>query len=162
NKDTSVILSFINIAAKYRFIFIEEDSPWSVEAFYLERDSEKIKAMTNRLMRELFLIEEEARNNKLDDGSAITKYFGTGETLRLAKELQHEWLDARNHLETSADRLLRTETKAGGWELAVDDWLSALESFRASSEEINSIVTIQSLENPKKSFLPRSKPLQFE
>ena len=52
--------------------------PQSVDAFYMERNAEVVKSMTKQLMRELVLIEEEARSARLDD-------FGTGDALETAR-----------------------------------------------------------------------------
>ena len=62
NNDTSTILGLVNVAAKYRFIFIERDSLLSVESFMFEPDSAKIQNKVRQLVRELLLIEEESRN----------------------------------------------------------------------------------------------------
>lgn len=153
NDDTSTILGFINVAAKYRFIFIERDSSLSVESFIFEPDPVKIQNNVRRLVRELLLIEEEARNLKLDQVAAISIYFGGDSThLAAAKSLQDKWFDARGKLMASAERMLAVRPASVEFNAISTEWLTTLRSFRQTSDEINSIVTVQALENLKKSF----------
>jgi hypothetical protein len=156
NNDTSTILGFINVAAKYRFIFIERDSTLSVESFSLEPDPVMIKNKVRQLVRELLLIEEESRNLKLDQVSAISLYFG-GDSARLAvvKSLQGKWLSARQNLMAAAEKMLNTPFNSSEFSSNNSEWLTTLKSFRLTSDEINSTVTVQSLENLKKSFSSR-------
>jgi hypothetical protein len=153
NNATSTILGFINVSAKYRFIFIERDSSLSVESFLLEHEPAKIQYKIRQLIRELLLLEEEARNLKLDQVAAISQYFGGDkEHLAAAKSLQDRWYEARGRLMASAEKMLGLPPTAADYSVASKEWLSTLQSFRETSEEINSTVTVQALENLKKSF----------
>lgn len=154
NNDTSTILGFINVSAKYRFVFVERDSPLSVESFMLEPEPTKLQDKVRQLIRELLLIEEEARNLKLDQVAAISTYFGGDkEHLTAAKSLQDKWFDARGKLMASAEKMLSLLPTTAEFSSVSKEWLVTLESFRETSEKINSTVTAQALENLKKSFL---------
>ena len=152
NDNTSVILGFINTAAKYRFIFIEEESPLSVKSFYLEPVPANVKSKVRQLMRELMLIEDEARHLKLDQAAAISIYFGSGDDLKTVKQLQARWFTARQGLVASAEKILGTDPASVDFGVANEEWLATLRSFRDTSDEINSTVTMRALENLKKSF----------
>jgi TIR domain len=155
NNDTSTILGFINVAAKYRFIFIERDSQLSVESFIFEPDPSKIQNKVRQLIRELLLIEEDSRNLKLDQVAAISMYFGGDPAhLATAKSLQDQWFGARGKLMVSAERILAVAPASAEFGAANAEWLATLKSFRQTSEGINSMVTVQALENLKKSFTP--------
>jgi hypothetical protein len=154
DSDTSTILGFINVAAKYRFIFIERDSPLSVESFVFEHDVAKLQNKVRQLVRELLLIEEESRNLKLDQIAAISMYFGGDSShLATAKSLQEKWFDARGKLMASAEKLLSVPSASAEFPAANAEWLATLRSFRLTSDEINSTVAVQALENLKKSFV---------
>jgi hypothetical protein len=156
NADTTVILGFINVAAKYRFIFIERDSPLSVESFSIVPTDSDLKNKVRRLTRELLLIEEEARSIGLDQPAAIYKYFGSDQQcLGVVNKLQLKWYEHRQKLMTSAERVLRTDPDTADFKAAREEWLKTLSLFRDGSEEINSIVTTQALENLKKSFVAK-------
>jgi hypothetical protein len=156
NNDTSVILGLINVAAKYRFIFIERESLLSVESFMFEPEPVKIQNKVRQLVRELLLIEEESRNLKLDQVAAISAYYGGDEQhLEGAKGMQDRWYVARHALMDAAEKILGVAPASPGFLAANQEWLTVLKSFRQTSEELNSIVTVQALENLKKSFLLR-------
>jgi hypothetical protein len=159
NNDTSTILGFINVAAKYRFIFIERDSLLSVESFMFEPDPVKIQNKVRQLIRELLLIEEESRNLKLDQVAAIAMYFGGDPAhLATAKSLQDKWVEARGKLMTSAEKILGVHPASTAFSATNTAWLATLKSFRQTSDEINSIVTVQALDNLKNSFTSASSP----
>ena len=163
NTDTSIILGFINVAAKYRFIFIEKESKLSVESFMFEPDPVNIQNKVRQLIRELLLIEDESRNLELDQVTAIKAYFGDDQAhLAAAKSLQDKWLAARARIMASAQKVLATIPTSIEFTSVKKDWFSALESFRTTSQEINSSVTIQALENLKKSFAPINSVLTTE
>ena len=95
NNDTSTILGFINVAAKYRFIFIEKDSELSVESFMFEPDPAKIQNKVRELIRELLLIEEEFAI------SSSTKWPQSGCTSEVT-QLTSQW---QSPFRTSGSRL---------------------------------------------------------
>ena len=159
NNDTSTILGFINVAAKYRFIFIERDSLLSVESFVFEPDAANIQNKVRQLIRELLLIEEETRNLKLDQVAAISMYFGGDSAhLAMAKSFQDKWFEVRGKLMASAEKILSVPPASAEFTNANGEWLATLQSFRQVSEEINSVVTVRALENLKKSFTSASLP----
>jgi hypothetical protein len=159
NNGTSTILGFINVAAKYRFIFIERDSLLSVESFMFEPDSSKIQNKVRQLIRELLLIEEESRNLKLDQVAAISMYFGGDQPhLATAKSLQDKWFEARSKLMASAETILSVLPASVDFPAANEEWVATLKSFRLTSDEVNSVVTVQALENLKKSFAISRQP----
>ena len=150
---TSCILGFINVAAKYRFIFVEPDSALSVDSFILEHEAAKTQYKVRQLVRELLLIEEEARALKLDQVAAIRQYFGAdSEHLQLAKKLQDQWFDARSQLMASAEKILGTDLASPSFPAAAEQWIATLRAFRETSGQINSTVTVKALENLKESF----------
>jgi TIR domain-containing protein len=154
NNDTSMILGFINVAAKYRFIFIERESLLSVESFMFEPDPVKIQNKVRQLVRELLLIEDESRNLRLDQVAAISAYFGGDQDhIEQAKALQDKWIVARAGLMDAAEKILGVAPASADFAAASRAWLTTLKSFRNTSEELNSIVTVQALENLKKSFV---------
>jgi hypothetical protein len=152
--DTSIVLAFINVAAKYRFIFIERESPLSVESFSISKDQADLKKLVRQLIHELLLIEEEARGNGLDKPAAIYKYFGSDQDrLEQVRNLQTQWFENRQKLMLSAEKVISIPTDSPEFSSARDEWLGKLQEFRDASEAINSIVTTQALENLKGSFV---------
>jgi hypothetical protein len=141
------------VAAKYRFIFIESDSTLSVESFIFEPDAGKVQNKVRELIRELLLIEEESRNLKLDQVAVIKCYFG-GDAAHLvsAKALQDKWFAARAKLMAAAEKILGVAPTSADFPAVSKEWLETLQSFRTTSEEINSTAAVEALENLKKSF----------
>ena len=77
----------------------------------------------------------------------------------MAKSFQDKWIEARAKLMASAEKFLSVPLTSTEFTTANGEWLATLQSFRQTSEEINSIVTVQALENLKKSFTLLSPPL---
>jgi len=151
---TSVLLGFINIAAKYRFIFIEPDSELSLESFKLEKRQKQPKELQGKvrqLVRELLLIEDESRALKLDTAASIMTY-GQGLNINDMLELQKQWLDGRKKLVDKADEVLREDPGSDGFAEHFEKWLSVLEEFSSISHKVNSTITLQALENLKEAF----------
>jgi hypothetical protein len=118
-----------------------------------EPEPAKIQNKVRQLIRELLLIEEESRGLKLDQVAAISMYFGGDQAhLMVAKALQNKWVAARQNLMTAAEKIIGIAPASSGFQSANQDWLEVLKSFRATSDEINSTVAVQALENLKKSF----------
>jgi hypothetical protein len=152
--DTSIILGFVNVAAKYRSIFIERNSPLSVESFVFEPEPAKVQNKVRQLIRELLLIEEDSRNLELDQVAAISTYFG-GDSAHLAaaKTLQDKWFEARGKLMAAAENILGIAPASADFRTVNARWLETLKAFRQTSDEINAVMTVQALENLKKSFV---------
>ena len=113
----------------------------------------KIQDKVHQLVRELQLIEEDSRDLKLDQVASISIYFGGDPAhLSMARSFQDKWLEARRKLMTSADKIMRVPPASVDFTAANGEWLTTLKSFRQTSDEINSVVTVQALENLKKSF----------
>ena len=158
DRETSIILGFINIAAKYRFIFIEPESELSLESFKIEKKlipPKEMQEKVRKLIRELILIEDESRILKLDTIAAIMAY-GKGLNFEDILELQTQWLEGRKKLMGKADELLREDSGSDRFAECFEEWLSALEEFSIISHEVNSTITLQALENLKEAFRPRS------
>lgn len=105
------------------------------------------------MIHELLLIEDEARDLKLDQVASIALYFGGDPAhIATAKSLQNKWFVARAALMASAAKVLGANPASVEFSAVNTEWLETLASFRRASDEINSTVTLQALENLKKSF----------
>jgi hypothetical protein len=156
DEDTSIILGFIDIAAKYRFMFVEDRSPFSLMAFRLEKNRlektpKQLQEKVRALIRELLLLEDESRVLHLDTPRAVAVY-AKGLSLSEVIELQQKWLGGREKLIEAADTLLHTEPESDTFAELFEAWLSALEHFTDISKHVNSTVALQALESLKKVF----------
>jgi TIR domain len=149
---TSIILGLINIAAKYRSIFIEPESELSVTSFKIEKKPPKeMQEKVRKLVRELFLIEDESRVLKLDTTASIITY-SRGLNLDDILELQKQWFDGRQRLLDVADTILHENPESDEFAERSREWLLALEEFSSVSHKVNSTITLQALENLKEAF----------
>jgi len=149
---SSIILGLINIAAKYRFIFIEPQSELSLTSFKLGmKTPEEMQAKVRQLVRELLLIEDESRVLKLDTTASIITY-GSRLSLDVIIELQNQWLEGRKKLQNVADKLLHANPKSDEFAERVSQWMLALEEFSSISDKVNSTIALQALENLKETF----------
>jgi hypothetical protein len=149
----SIILGFINLAAKYRFLFIESASELSLRSFKIEKKPPKeIQEKVRRLVRELCLIEEESELFKIGTTAAID-VFGQGLSDEDIIELNNQWFDVRPRLEHAADALLRANPESDEFAKRSTEWLLVLEEFSKVSRKVNSTAALRALENIKKVFL---------
>jgi hypothetical protein len=135
DEKTSLILSFVNVTARYRFIFLEPESSLSEQAFVLEGDAGKLKRKVEALMRQLIMIEEESHILRLDSAKARVAIFGPNADLTQLKQMSTAWIEARKRLKEAADQILAADPD--GFGLALEKWLAVLKEFTAVAREIN-------------------------
>jgi hypothetical protein len=153
-KKTSILLGLINICAKYRFIFVEPESPLSLWSFQytIRRDPPRmIQEKVRQLNRELLLIEDESRILQLDTPGAIYTYTQGIDPDRIL-EFQQEWYRERQNLMDAANAILHANPDSNDFANCFENWLSALKAFSEMSHKVNSTIAIQALENLKESF----------
>ena len=75
DQDTSILLAFVNVTARYRFIFLKPESELSEEAFLVETNPIQLQDKIHRVLHEIVLIEDEARQLNLDSQRAEEPYF---------------------------------------------------------------------------------------
>jgi hypothetical protein len=149
---TSILLGLINIAAKYRAIFIEPESELSLVSFKIERKQPKeMQEKVRQLIRELLLIEDESRVLKLDTTASIITY-SRGLSLDDILALQKQWFEGRKRLVDVADTVLNENPESDGFAECLREWLLALEEFSNISRKVNSTIALQALDNLKEAF----------
>lgn len=151
NKDTSVLLSFILVASKYRFLFLEKESPLSVEAFRLESNPESLKEKVRRLLRETILIEEESHVFQLDTAAALVLIAGDADLREVGVDMDN-YGKKRVAMELAANAIVAVASDFPEFQHVRDDWMAALDAFLESSGKINSVYTTRALSNLEKHF----------
>jgi hypothetical protein len=155
--ETSTVLGFINVATKYLAIFAH-DSLLSVESFAREPDATKVQDKTRELIRQMFLIEGQARILKLEQIASVSVYLGGDQNhFEIAQLLQEKWIEARNNLMATGEKILGILPVSAEFRAVNEQWLTALKSFQQNCIEINSIMTVQALEKLK-TTLARTLP----
>jgi hypothetical protein len=92
------------------------------------------RSLVKCLLRELILIEDRPTIPDWTKGRQLQNDFGVGEKLERAKQLQTKWFESRQKLESSAKHILNASSAE--WQIAREECLSTLESFRMVSDEI--------------------------
>ena len=151
--NTAVTLGYLNIAIKYRDVFIDPTSPLSVLDYYRKVDFDDLKAKVRRSIRELLVIEDNSRILKLDERKSIAIYYDPSpEAAKKIGEMQGDWLKVRSNLLETAHSLLRTpsDAKSDEQDKARDLWVGALSEFVSVSEKINSDTLSRAIDNLKR------------
>jgi len=138
NEDTSILLAFINVTARYRSIFLEAESDLSEAAFQFEVDPEQLQDKVHRILQEIVMIEDESAQLKLDGTKAATLLYGKDADLSVAAAVTQRWLTARAELFATAAKVLQARTDDPAFAAAINEWRGVLKHFSAVTREINS------------------------
>lgn len=153
SEETSMLLGFIVLAAKYRFLFLENDSVFSINRVRKIEDRTVLKEIVMSTLRELVLIEEEARALKLDGARALLLIVDRKADMDEVSKHMADYEAARQAIEQSANALVPLSPTSEDFEKALANWWSALENFVGASRIVNSRYSASALENLKKRFL---------
>jgi TIR domain len=151
--NTAVTLGFINIAIKYRDIFIDPTSDLSVLDYYRQVEFDELRAKVRRSIRELLVIEDESHILKLDERKSIAIYYDPSlEAARKIGDMQGDWMKVRSALLDSAQLLLKTplDAKPDERDRVRNIWIGALSDFVTVSEKINSNTLSKAIDNLKR------------
>jgi hypothetical protein len=152
SSDTAITLGYINIAVKYREIFIDPSSPLSVLDYYRKIEFAELKQKVRRSIRELLAIEDESHILKLGERKSIAIYYGASiDAAKTVGTMQGDWVAVRKALDAAAQSLLRTPASADEKrkEAVRDAWIGALVEFVNKSEQINSDTLRKAIDNLK-------------
>lgn len=151
NSDAAITLGFINVATRYREIFINPNSELSVRTYHIRPDFDELQSRVKRSIRQLLIIEDEIHVLRLDKWEAITTYLGELSEKEAARvgEMNERWKEVRSGLVEAAELVLKTSPAGGATErdAASDRWVKALERFVVVSDEINSTTLNKAIAN---------------
>ncbi|WP_262047314.1 toll/interleukin-1 receptor domain-containing protein [Bradyrhizobium sp. Bra78] len=140
SEDTTIALAYLNVAARYRSIFLEPKSELSVRAFKNESENSKLQDMVIQTQREIVLIEDEAEQLKLDSFAAKSVLWGAQADPEAAKKAKLQWQQVRSELFASANRVLAANPEEAAFAEAIKNWMTVLEKFTAVAGKINADV----------------------
>ncbi len=152
SSDTSVTLGYINVAVKYREIFIDPSSPLSVLDYYREVEFDELKSKVRRSMRQLLIIEDESHVLRLDDRKSIAVYLGPSiDDAKMVGDMQADWLRVRAALQVAAQALLKTPSTAekSQRDAVRKAWVETLTELVKVTERISSITLRRAIDNLK-------------
>ncbi|MBY5672295.1 hypothetical protein HFO32_23105 [Rhizobium leguminosarum] len=153
DKQTSLLLSFIVLAAKYRFLFLEDESPFSIERIRSSENPDELKRTILAVLREVVLIEEEARALGLNTADAFVLIVPKGTPIMLVSQHMKQYDNSRNELQNAASAMISAEpSNAKVFDEVSQRWWSSLDAFIDASRLINTVYTTSALENFKDRF----------
>jgi hypothetical protein len=166
DSNAAITLGLINIAVKYREIFVNPASELSVLDYYRQVEFDDLRSKVRRSIRQLLIIEDESHILKLEERRSIAIYYGPSpnEAVRVGK-MQEAWMKVRRELFDAAQVLLSDKAKADekSQHDARDVWVKALTNFVEVSSEINSTLLDKALDNLKRYiFADGSQPPKIE
>ena len=150
--DVAITLGYINVAVRYRQIFIDPAGPLAVLDYYRSFEFDELKSKVRRSMRELLIIEDEARILKLDQRPSIAVYYGPSiDDAKMVGTMQKDWEKIRKDLQVVSQRLLRTPLTAEENQKkdVLDVWVETLTAFVRVSDQINSDTLHRAIDNLK-------------
>ncbi|WP_156928853.1 hypothetical protein [Bradyrhizobium sp. th.b2] len=151
DSDAAVTLGFINVATKYREIFLNKKSDLSLLNYYTKPDFDELRSKVRRSIRQLLIIEDESHILKLDKWESITRYFGVASEAEAKHigEMNGQWKVARKCLIDAAQVVLKAVPTASEPEndKALNLWVDALGKFVDVSDRINSTALSRAIAN---------------
>jgi hypothetical protein len=150
-KDTPVgiTLGLINVAVKYRELFLNPASEMSLQAFYKVSGRALVEEV-KKVVREITLIEDDSRILNLDKWKSQALYYGdsTKDAKKIA-EFSKEWEATRDALLEAAKAIIANseEGSVEQQEKLRASWMSALAKFTDTSNKINSDVLTAAIDN---------------
>jgi hypothetical protein len=151
DSDAAITLGFINVATKYREIFLNKQSELSVLNYHKKPEFEELRSKVRRSIRQLLIIEDESHILRLDKWESIVKYYGvlSDKEAKQVGEMNEQWKVARRGLVEAAQVVLKTAATAGEpeKEKALKHWVDALDRFVDVSDRINSTALSRAIDN---------------
>lgn len=145
---SAVTLRFIDVAVKYRDLFLNPASEVSTLEFQRDHPFDVFKAKVQEVARQLALIEDQSGVIGLDQASAIAVYFGwtRGDQADI-RRLSTLYEAAKRGLQEAA-RAVRLCKGGEETEPQVRTaWLNALDAFIEASNEVNSVALKRAIGN---------------
>ncbi|MBD9449668.1 hypothetical protein [Rhizobium sp. RHZ01] len=153
DRSTSLLLSFVVLAAKYRFLFLEAESPYSAARIKEIKSPNELQKTVLAILREVVLIEEEARALGLNTADAFVLIVPKDTPIEHVSKHMKSYDDTRNALQEAASALIAVDTEnTPAFEEASKRWWVALDSFIAASRIVNTTYATSALENFKGEF----------
>lgn len=145
--NTSLLLSFINVTARYRFIFLEASSELSLQAFVLERAFTAFQDKIRRVVRELTLIEDDSKRLRLDTPDAVLVLYGEHPDLIKLSTTSDEWFSVRDKLFSVAQTAIGNDIGEDKFVKIRSEWLEVLGRFVESTRRMNAEIGTRALQN---------------
>jgi hypothetical protein len=150
-KDTPVgiTLGLINVAVKYRELFLNPASEMSLQAFYKVSGRALVEEV-KKAVHDITAIEGESRILNLDKWKSQALYYGdsTKDAKKIA-EFSKEWEATRDALLEAGNSIIANseEGSVEQQEKLRASWMSALAKFTDTSNKINSDVLTAAIDN---------------
>jgi hypothetical protein len=148
--NTAVTLGYINVAVRYRSVFIDPSSPLGVLDYYRSIEFDQLKSKVRRSIREPLIIEDESHILRLDQRESIAIYYGSSRNAAImVGGMQEEWIKVRRTLMAAAQLLLKTPVTADQKKIdeVRGEWVAALNDFVDVSDRINSDTLRKAIDN---------------
>jgi hypothetical protein len=137
SENTTIALAYLNVAARYRSVFLEPKSELSVRAFKNEGENSALRGMVAQTLREIIMIEDEAEQLKLDSFSAKTILWGEQADPEDAKRAKLQWQQVRSELFAAANLVLATDPQEAAFADEMKRWMNVLDNFTTVAGKIN-------------------------
>ncbi|WP_029077486.1 toll/interleukin-1 receptor domain-containing protein [Bradyrhizobium sp. th.b2] len=134
----AIVLALLNVAARYRMLFLEEESPLSYRSVFVNKgDKSKFKNCIEVVLRKIFLIEDESHIYGLDEPSNYFKYYGSDADPDAVTKSFADWAEARNALVKCSTELLRENCESPKFDGLIGGWLKQYKMFLDFTLEVN-------------------------
>jgi hypothetical protein len=137
---TTRLLKAISVGLKFRFLVLENQSPFTPES--LSYPTVKMKPLVNELLQQMNLILRESRDARLEDPDILKRIFGEGGAVIVESNMR-TWDDASTKLYQAANSLLGAGDPDSP--TAKDPFLKALVHFAKATESMNREFTSKAL-----------------
>jgi hypothetical protein len=128
DKATSQLTGAIMMASKYWFMFLENDSTYSPDAFARAAPTKALDSMVRKMLRDMDRVSLEASEDGLADKSVLGDLLGNADEVN---EMSTAWWPTLDQLRRTADAVLNSREGARA------EFLAALNEFVEVSKTVN-------------------------
>jgi TIR domain len=137
-EDTSIVLALLNVAVRYRQVFLKESSDFSVRKFRAAAfDSDLFNELIRKYLRQFLLIEDESHVYQLDEPSRYFEIYDNDADPDEVSKAFKTWKDRRKKIIELANKVQRELGTTADPSGLMKNWLEELQSFNDYIEPIN-------------------------
>jgi TIR domain len=134
---TSYLGKALEVALRYRSLFLEANSPFTPTMFTFVNPKD-IKTRVSELLKELRILFVREKEARLEDGVNILALFGAEEgAAKVVQDMMKEWSFQKEQLNVIAESFVRTFDPTQPDDKIRSSFISQLQVFRKSLTEMN-------------------------
>ena len=134
----SMIIALLNVAARYRMIFLAENGKFSYRNISVDKgDRVKCKSNVELVVRNIFLIEDESHAYGIDDPRNYFALVGSDVDPDEVVKTFKEWNASRDGMFRKSSEVMHHTTEDDSFDVIMQQWLDEYKKFIGKTSVVN-------------------------